>query len=149
MCFDTEMSELGNKIRELRAAESQREFAKRAGLSLRTICKLEAGELVSLETIRRLAQVLRLSEPERLEMVVSWLKLQLGEDFRQLAVEIRNGPGGILKESEQLSAKIQVLVSDLPRKMQEQLYLTLQRPEVLRCLPSLNQLYDSIKQSPR
>lgn len=139
------MSELANKIKTLRASQPQIEFAKRAGLSLRTICKLEAGELVRLETIRQIAKALRLSEAIKLDLLVSWLKLEVGEDFQKLQVGIKEQPLAV-RDEEFLPARIQMLIADTPRKYQEQLHLALQRPEVLRCLPALNALYDSLKQ---
>jgi transcriptional regulator with XRE-family HTH domain len=139
------MSELGNRIRSLREDLSQPDFASKVGLSLRTICKLEAGEPASLRTIQQIARSSRLSEAERLELVVAWLKMELGEDFRKLSVEIKDRPVGAVKDEIQLAGKIQVLISDLSRKHQEQIYLALQRPEILRCLRTLNELYDSLK----
>ena len=139
------MSELGNKIKNLRAGQPQTDFAKRSGLSLRTICKLEAGESVRLETIRQIAKALKLSEAGTLDLLVSWLKLEVGEDFQKLQVGVKEQPLAV-RDEEFLPARIQMLVADTPRKFQEQLHLALQRPEVLRCLPALNDLYDSVKQ---
>lgn len=138
------MSELGNRVRSLRADVSQMQFAARTGLSLRTICKLEAGESVRLTTVRQVAQSLNLSEMERLELIVLWLKLELGDDFRKLNVELKDG-SAVLRESDDLLGKVQVLLHDIPQKHQEQVYLAVQRPEVLRCVQSLNDLYDSVK----
>lgn len=138
------MSELGNKIKSLRADQPQVEFAKRAGLSLRTICKLEAGEPVRLETVQQLAKACRLSEEDRLDLIVSWLKIEVGEDFHKLLVGVKDQPSAV-RETEHLPAKIQMLIQDIPRKFQEQIYLALQRPEVLRCVPALNDLYDSLR----
>ena len=141
------MSELGNRIKSIRASEAQLGFAERSGLSLRTICKLEAGENVRLATIRQIAEALNLIEVDRLELIVLWLKLELGEDFRKLNVEPKSGHSS-LKDSDHLLGKIQVLMNDLPRKYQEQILLAVQRPEILRCLQSLNDLYDSVKAKP-
>jgi transcriptional regulator with XRE-family HTH domain len=143
------MSELGNRIRSLREDLSQPAFARKVGLSLRTICKLEAGEPASLRTIERIARSSRLSEGERLNLIVAWLKLELGEDFQKLSVEIKDHKSVSLKDEHQLAAKIQVLISDIPRKQQEQVCLALQRPEVLGCLATLNALYDSLKGTSR
>ena len=140
------MSELGNKIKSLRADQPQVEFAKKAGLSLRTICKLEAGEPVRLETVQQLAKACRLPEGGRLDLIVSWLKLEVGEDFHKLLVGIKDQPSA-MRDAEHLPAKIQMLINDIPRKVQEQIYLALQRPEVLRCVSALNDLYDSLKKS--
>jgi hypothetical protein len=150
MCADnaskrlTAMSELGNKVKALRGDQPQQAFALKVGLSLRTVCKLEAGEGVSLETVRQLAKALRLADATRLELMVCWLKLQLGEDFGRLVIQVKEGPQE-LQESNDLPAQIQVAVIDLPHKLQEQLHLMLKRPEILGCLASLNALYDELK----
>ena len=141
------MSELGNKIKSLRADQPQVEFAEKAGLSLRTICKLEAGETVRLDTVRQVARALKLSEEERLELIVLWLKLEVGDDFHKLDVELKDRPA-TARDTDYLPAKIQVVLRDAPRKYQEQIYLALQRPEVLRCLPALNELYDTLRKNP-
>ena len=140
------MSELSNKVRAIRNDRSQAEFARASGLSLRTICKLEAGELVRLETIQQIARAAELSEPERLDLVVCWLKLAASEDVHKLIIEVKDQPAAI-RDADHFPAKIQMLISDTPKKFQEQVYLALQRPEVLRCLPTLNDLYDSLKKS--
>jgi transcriptional regulator with XRE-family HTH domain len=138
------MSELGNKIRLVRGELSQIEFADKTGVSLRTICKIEAGETVRLQTVRKIAESLEITERERLEWMVHWIRLEVGEDFHKLHIEIQGAPRA-MSDSDHLLGKIQVLLSDLPRKFQEQIYLSLQRPELLRCLQHLNELYDSMK----
>ncbi|MBI4658516.1 MAG: hypothetical protein HY735_06655 [Verrucomicrobia bacterium] len=140
------MSELGNKIKALRGVQSQIEFAKHTKLSLRTICKLEAGDLVRLATVQQIAKACKLSEPDRLDLIVAWLKLEIGEDIQNLQVEVQGQPLAA-RDAEYLPAKIQALVSTTPRKYQEQICLALQRPEVLRCLSALNELYDSLHKS--
>ena len=138
------MSELGNKIKLLRAKQAQVQFAEKAGISLRTVCKLEAGEPVSLETVQQISRSLRLPEPERLELIVSWLKIQIGDDFNKLIVQVKDQPSAF-RDSDQLLGSIQLLLSDTPRKLQEQIHVMLQRPEILPCLKILNDLYDSLK----
>lgn len=133
-------------MRAIRKDRSQAEFAKSSGLSLRTICKLEAGEPVRLETIQQIARAAGLSEPERLDLVVSWLEFAAGEDLHKLIIEVKDQPAAI-RDADHFPARIQMLISETPRKFQEQIFLALQRPEVLRCLPTLNDLYDSLKKS--
>lgn len=139
------MSELGNKIRSLRKNLSQPEFADKVGLSLRTICKLEAGEPATLRTVQQIARSFRLTETERLELIIAWLKMELRDDFHRLSIEIKDGAPAALKEEDQLAGRIQLLINDVPRKHQEQIYHALKRPEILRCLQTLNELYDSLK----
>lgn len=141
------MSELGNRIKSIRASESQLGFAKKAGLSLRTICKLEAGESVRLATIRQIAEALNLLEIERLDLIVLWLKLELGEDYKKLNIEPKSGSSS-LKDADHLLGRLQLFLNEVPRKYQEQICLAVQRPEILRCLQSLNDLYDSVKAEP-
>lgn len=140
------MSELGNKIRLLRGDLSQAEFADKVKLSLRTICKLEAGESVRLDTIQQIARACQLEESDRLQLTITWFRLEVGEDFHKLVIEIKGKERGLaMKDADYLPGKIQVLLNDVPRKQQEQIYLALQRPEILNCLRGLNELYDSLK----
>jgi transcriptional regulator with XRE-family HTH domain len=138
------MSELGNKIRRIRGTVSQAEFADRAGLSLRTISKLEAGDSVRLDTVRRIAATCDLSDADRLELVISWIKLEIGDDYFKMIVEPK-AAAAVVKDSESLVGKIQRRLQDVPSKYQEQIYLMLERPEILRCLEHLNDLYQSIR----
>src|SRR6185436_10616220 len=67
---DTTFATLLRQLREA-AALSQRELAERAGLSLRGISDLERGlrQLPHPNTLRRLADALRVEEPERLALM--------------------------------------------------------------------------------
>jgi hypothetical protein len=137
------MSELGNHIRHLRGDSSQIAFAQKTNLSLRTICKLEAGESARLETLLRISKACGLEDGERLELIVSWLKLELGDDFSKLIVQPKTP--GMLRDADNLPGKIQVKLRDVSKKHQEQIHLALQRPEVLRCLENLNDLYEAVR----
>lgn len=141
------MSELGNRIRELRKGRSQSEFAAQARLSLRTICKLEAGESVRLKTLQQVLKALHLPESVRLELILLWLKLELGDDFSKLEIRVREPAANTLRESDHLLGQLQVALAELPRKFQEQLLVTTQRPEILRCLLHLNDLYDTLRRA--
>ena len=140
------MSELGNKVKLIRGDLSQADFAKKTGLGLRTINKLEAGEPVRLDTVNQIAAAFALPDADRLNLVISWIKLEIGDDFQKLTIEPKNS-SLTMKDAETLLGKIQVRVRDVPRKYQELILLTVQRPEILRCLENLNDLYDSIKKS--
>ena len=138
------MSELSNKIKALRADLSQAEFAQKSKLSLRTICKIEADENVRLSTLRQIAKSFKLSEADWLDLVVTWIRLEVQDDFPKLSIERKTSEAAALRETDHLPAKIMMRLTDLPKKQQEQIYLLLNRPEILRFVTDLNQMYDSL-----
>jgi transcriptional regulator with XRE-family HTH domain len=139
------MSELGNRIKDLRGDISQSAFAEKTGLSLRTISKIEAGEPVRLDTIQQIARSLRLSKTERQQLLISWVRLELGAEVQYLVIEPK-GNADILQDAMSLPAKIQALVTEVPSNLQEELLRSLHHPEILRCLKPLNDLVDQITQ---
>jgi transcriptional regulator with XRE-family HTH domain len=139
------MSELGNKIRDLRGEKSQRDFAKATGLALRTLVGAEGGRRIRKRTIDQLAKVLRLPESTRIDLLHSWIKQQLDDDLRHFRIDTRTPNAAEDKAS--LLANIHVLLSEIPRKHQEDIYKALQRPEVLKAITPLNEFYDKMRKT--
>jgi DNA-binding XRE family transcriptional regulator len=140
------MSELANKVRALRdgIGQSQQVFAKTVGLSLRTITKIEAGIKPRRSNIIRLAEKLHLKPAERMEMLLLWLKSEVG----YLDYEMIN-PQPILpspksKDREAPLARLLKLAPRLAAAQQEQLALACERPMVLASVATLNELHEQI-----
>lgn len=135
------MSELGNKIKQLRGELSQLAFSKRVDLSHRTITKIEAGDKPKRANVIQIADRLRLGRVERLALLVLWLKAEVGEDdFEALNV---NPVPAAMPRADTLD-RLYKAASPLSTNHQEHLVLACRRPEVMNNLTALNDLYDKI-----
>lgn len=135
------MSELGNKCRWLRDELSQAEFAKKVGLSHRTVTKIEAGVKPKRVNILRIAEKLRLPPDERLEMLVLWLKSEVGRDFDLINPQPRLDPP---KAKSSALSRLTRAASHLTISQQETLTEACSRPLVLDSLAALNELHRKV-----
>lgn len=140
------MSELGNKIAHLRGSLSLKEFADKAGLSWSLIAKLEKGQVPRLATVQLIAQKLKLKEADRTDLVLAWIKAELGPEAKHFWIDPKK-PAELLKDKENIPHQVAGLVSALPTQMQAEILNALQRPEVLKSVKHLNELYDRVRKA--
>jgi transcriptional regulator with XRE-family HTH domain len=140
------MSELSAKIRALRGEASQSEFATRAGVSLRTVNNLELGQAVRLDTVQQVAKALQLKEGERLALVIAWLRTEAGPDADRLWIESKN-PSEIRELESDESTRADLLFRKLTASDREQILKTMQRREVLNCLPAINHVWEKTERT--
>jgi transcriptional regulator with XRE-family HTH domain len=138
------MSELGNAFKNLRGAASQASVAAACGLNVRTIQRAESGGDVRLDTLRALAKHFHLAKADLAALIISWLRMELGEEFNLLDIRTKTNAG---KQSDTLTDTSQLVAAyrQIPAKLQRELLRAAQREEVLRSIGPLNDLYDSLK----
>lgn len=141
------MSELADAVRKLRNTDSLDTFAERAGVSVRTLCKIEGDEApVKISTILQMAASCKLSKDDELNLIRAWLRTQLTKqiadkfwiDWREEALHDKE-----MSQGEKLS----VAVQRLPHRIQAELLRAVDRPEVLAAIKDLNAIYDRLRQS--
>lgn len=138
------MSELGNIIRRVRGETSQAEFGKEVGLALRTICKIEDGDLVRKSTIMQIADRKRLPQEDRLNLLAAWIRQQLGDDHRHFYIDLKNTPAASDK-GESLLTQLQSAVTHVPTRYQEALLKACHQPEILKGIVHMAETYDRLK----
>ena len=129
---------LADEVRALREERelSQRDLARQARVSQRTVAFVESGGDVKLATLRQIIQGLRLDRPAALRLIVAWIRQELGEpDFR--ALEFAQSTAKVEGESSLLKA-----YRLLPARHRAQLLLALDRSEVLDLLAAANSCWD-------
>jgi transcriptional regulator with XRE-family HTH domain len=137
------MSELGNKIKTLRKGDTLKEFAERVGLSWSMIAKIEKGDNPSKETVSTIAHRLKLSQADYADLLRIWVKAQLGDDAKLLWIDPKK-ESELIHESNNIPLQIQTLAANLPDRLQHQVLLALQRPEIIRSIEHLNNLHDRL-----
>src|SRR5690606_28314662 len=131
---------LGTRIKELRGSISQEDRATRAGLNRATLHKIETKNAqVRFDTLTALADALGLSHERRMQLLVAWLEVVLGEDFdlaglRRAADQLRVRE---TTEEEELGRTLGRKLRALPPRLREEVLKALDRPPVLEALVSL------------
>lgn len=136
------MSELGNKCRWLRGELSQAEFAKKVGISHRTVTKIEGGVKPKRANILRIAEKLRLPPDERLEMLVLWLKSEVGRDFDLINPQPRLAPP---RNKSTALHRLTRAAAHLTAAQQDCLAEACARPLVLSSLAALLELHRKVE----
>jgi transcriptional regulator with XRE-family HTH domain len=141
------MSELGNTLKKLRGKTTQAELAKACGLSSRTVGRAESGYEIYLDTLRVIAQHYKLSEPEWADLLVQWIRLQLGDEVGHVVVASRYKHKSKSPQEAELD-RFMDRFRALPEKYQRELALAVQREEVLRSIVPINELVSRLKAKP-
>jgi transcriptional regulator with XRE-family HTH domain len=136
------MSELGNRIRELRGKKSQRDLAEEAKVNVRTIQRIEDGEEVTLATLRTVVKHLKVSEPVYAELLVAWLKQEAGNDAQLVTIECKPSAG---KKGDRIEDQLYERVKKLPTKYQTEVLAAMESKELLDAITHLNLLYTRLK----
>lgn len=139
------MSELSAKLATLKRARKTKEIIAAAGVSRQTFRKIELGESVKLSTLKEIALALGVTSdsPEWLELVVAWIKTEVGHDSRKLWIEARDS--NVLRESgESDTARAMMLFSELTAADRVEIIKAMQRPEVRACLPAINSVWEKL-----
>lgn len=145
-CVDSSVSELATRIKKLRGDLTQEEFAVKCKLGTRTIAGLEAlDENVRLKTLRQIRKACGLSTEEWLDLLISWLKVHLGIDFYELKIEKVPNPRGKWILHDRTDQDVLRLFNTLEDADKTQVLKTMQRKEVLACLPAINDVWDKLE----
>ena len=148
------MSDLGNKVNQLRKVLGRKlgvgggtltleDFADAAGVSLAGVANIENGKKVRLDTVLTIAKNLKLSDDETTDLILGWIRLQLGEHAKRFWIDTKK-KSDVLKDEDNLPAQIMELVSNLPTRHQKELLKALQRPPVISGIAHLNDLHDKV-----
>ena len=140
------MSHLSEKISRLQGDLTQEQMAKRCGVSRNVFSYLAKGQSVKLSTLRKIANAFQLSRTAWLDLLIAWIRAEIGEDdFRELVVRRSETAheGDLLHDAEQKQEESLLKhFSLLSESEQEEIMKTMQRQEVLNCLPSINRVWD-------
>ncbi len=140
------MSHLSEKINRLQGDLTQEQMARRCGVSRNVFSYLAKGQTVKLSTLRKIANAFELTRAAWLDLLIAWIRAEIGEeDFKDLIVrrsETAN-EDGMLHDAEQKQEEILLKhFSLLSEAEQAEVVKTMQRQEVLNCLPPINQVWD-------
>lgn len=141
------MSELGNKLKYLRERMNltQAELADQTELSPRTIANIEEGDRIRKETVLEIIKKLKLPHDQGTEMLLAWIKSELGPDAERFWIEPRSNSAEKIKDQDNLAAKVVSAINSLPVRWQNELLAATTRPEILRSVAHLNKLHQSLK----
>lgn len=141
------MSELGHKVKLLREERklTGKAAASKTGISRESILRIESGDNVKLDTLRQIATGYKVSKSQWNELLICWLKLELGPDSKNLIIETReDGPSTLHDSTASLTAEAMMLFTDLTTRDREQIVLTMKRKRVMACLPHINDAYGKL-----
>lgn len=140
------MSHLSEKISRLQGDLTQEQMAKRCGVSRNVFSYLAKGQSVKLSTLRKIANAFQLSRSAWLDLLIAWIRAEIGEeDFRDLIVRRADAlhEGGMLHDAEQKQEEALLKhFALLSEAEQQEILKTMQRQEVLNCLPPINLVWD-------
>jgi transcriptional regulator with XRE-family HTH domain len=137
-------SALGEHLREFRerAALTQEQLANRSkGVARTTVSAIELGIPMKLDTVRLLADALKLNTADWTTLLIDWLRIELGDEFNR--VDIRPRDSDELHAADTAGSRLQRLLLDLSPRTQEQMLAALERPEVRDAIPALTRIYDA------
>ncbi len=94
------------------------------------------------DTLKSIAAAIDVKADQWRQLLEAWVKLELGPEFKhvQFARE-RNGDTALTADSRQILN----LINNLDESTRKQVIMAITRPEVLRTLPSINNLHDTLK----
>ena len=76
--------------------------------------------------------------------MAAWVKTELGAEAKNLVIKPRTGQP--LKGQETNEAQCVKLFNKLPHEQRLQILKAMERPEVMRSIPPLNALFESMRQ---
>jgi transcriptional regulator with XRE-family HTH domain len=136
------MTALAEIIRGWRGTDNYVKFSKRAGINRQTLKELEEGISVKLETLQRIAKNCKLSEAEWTDMLIAWIRTEIGEaQFNK--VDIRPAPSAATVKK--LKAANELFLSRFHRLTnagKAQILKAMMRTEVMSCLPPINAVWE-------
>lgn len=141
------MSELANKIRNLRGDLSAEEAGKKCGVSRESFYRFERGGTTRLSTLRAIADGFGLNETQWTDLLVSWLKLEAGEDVDRVWIEPREGSSALHDQDSSHVGRAAMLFERLNPADRDEIFKAMQRPEVRGCLPAINAVWEKFEAS--
>src|SRR5258707_1226791 len=140
------MSELSHLVRVFKGDKPTSAILKGADVSRETFRKIDHGQSVKLATLRSISKYLRLSQDQWRQIVMAWVKLEIGSDARHIQlVQTADALHGRADKSHQ----IQNVAAQLEPSDQKQVLLAMSRPEVRRLLHALNDFYEACRNRKR
>jgi transcriptional regulator with XRE-family HTH domain len=140
------MSELSAKIAALKGSRRTSHLVRGADVSRATFRKIELGQSIKLSTLKEIAKALTVDEsaPEWLDLLVAWIKSEVGYDSRKLWIEPRAGSSTLHDAAESETARAMMLFEQLNAGDRAQIVKAMQRPEVRACLPAINRIWEKV-----
>ena len=141
------MSDLSAKIAVLKGKRKTSHVVQGADVSRATFRKIELGQSIKLSTLREIARALGVTDesPEWLELVVAWIKTEVGLDAHRLWIEPRDTQPSALRDVPASdTAKAMMLFTELNSADRIEITKAMQRPEVRACLPAINSVWDKL-----
>lgn len=137
----TEVNELSRLIALLRGTIPIVKILKGADVSRETFRKIQHGLPVKLGTLMDIADFLKTTEAQRTELVIAWIKLEIGRHAQRISIQPRT-------QKQDEPDEIATLLKQLTAADREQMLLAMVRPEVRRAIAALNKLHDNLKRQP-
>lgn len=134
------MSELSARIADLKGTRPTSEIISAAKVSRQTFRKIELGESVKLSTLRQIADAIGANEQQWAELLAAWLSAEAGGESRLLWIHPRGEAFSESKDSP--AARALMLFEQLNAADRQHVLKTMQRKEVLACLPAINRVWE-------
>jgi DNA-binding Xre family transcriptional regulator len=135
------MSELSAKLAALKGEQTTSEIIQKAGLSRETFRKMERGEGVKLTTLRQIFEALDCEESEWVDLLIAWIQTEIGPESARIWIHSRE-PSALKEGKPDIAAQAMAVFQKLNAVDRDQVLKTMQRREVLNCLPAINQVWE-------
>jgi transcriptional regulator with XRE-family HTH domain len=138
------MSQLGLKLRQIREEKklTQLDVSKRTGLSLSSIAGMESGKKLKRASIVRIAEKLRVTPDVRTELLLLWLRADMGDKDFALVNPMPSAPPRPAPSSP--AHRLMDAASQLTPSLVEEFILACHRPAVCAGVVALNKLHDQV-----
>lgn len=141
------MKEVGNRVRTLRGTQSLDDAAHKAKLSRETLRKIEAGVPIKLPTLRALHRALGGNHSDWLELECTWLQWHARADRDDITIEPRRKASKLRHTGTAEAQELTKRFTNLTTTEQKQILAAMDRPQVLRSITHLNELYESARKA--
>lgn len=147
------MTELANIISALRGDQTGEQMAAKVGTSRETILRILRGDTVKLDTLKAIAHAYNLNQTEWLELLVAWIRAEIGTDAQYLTFSPSPTQTKFSSRFRNAAKPLQALLLESFNRLtvhdQKEVIAAIARPEVIRSVQSLNQMYASVEAKSR
>ncbi|HEU5123927.1 MAG TPA: hypothetical protein VFW05_07675 [Verrucomicrobiae bacterium] len=136
------MSELSAKLSDFKGQRKTSDIIAAAGISRETFRKIERGQPTRLDTLRQISQAMKLSEDQWMELMIAWIKSQLGDQSSKLEIRPLSESSVLKNRARNPVDDVMMLFTNLNAAERIDIIKAMQRKEVRACLPGINRIWE-------
>lgn len=137
------MSELAQKIATLRGELSGEAAAEKCGVSRETFYRIQRGGTVKLDTLKKIWSAFKLAPADQAELLSAWLIKEAGPEHSKVLIEPAIHGASALKDAgNNQTAQAMMLFRELAPEQRALIIKSMQRPEILASLNSMNTVWE-------